>query len=188
MPSEPPSVEGDAVFHVEDGQNTRGLPAVASTGGESIPLENLELFLQLTRDSPEIQVSAAQNVDNKIFQTAGAACVLIGLAAAGDRHRTALVATLDAIAVLGFLVCSFVSIRAVWSEKFRHLVKPPELLNRYWSDDRQTILHAYVDDIARGWQPNEDLISAKHKAFRIALIGLAAEATMIACGLIASML
>jgi hypothetical protein len=188
MPGEQPSAKRNASVGPEAGHHPSSPPVVASTGEESISLENLELFLELTRDSPEVQVSAAQSVDSKIFQTVGAACVLIGLAAAGDRHRTALVGTFDAIAVAGFLVCAFVSIRAVWSEKFRHLVKPPELLNRYWSDDRRTILHAYVDDIAGGWQPNEDLISAKHKAFRVALIGLAAEAAMIACGLIASAL
>lgn len=151
-----------------------------------IAVEQLELLLQLSRDSPSIQIDAATNVDSKIFQTFAAACVLIGLAAAGERHPTAAAAGFEVMAVIGFLVCAAVSVCAVWSSRFRHLVSPPELLNKYWADDRQTVLHAYVADIADGFQHNEDLIAGKHQAFRMALVGLMIEAAGIGFALVVS--
>jgi hypothetical protein len=148
--------------------------------------ETLRLMFELAREAPDGQLRAADAVDSKIFQAFAAASVLIGLAAVHGPKRDNLATAFLAAAAAAFLILAVVSVRALWSRRFRVPISPHQLWRRYWSDTPEVIKHAFIADIASGYLANEDHLTAKHRALRWVLSALLVEAGAIGAALIVS--
>lgn len=148
--------------------------------------ETLNLLLELARNTPSDQLKASDAVDSKIFQALATGSILIGLATVGDVDREHVTTVFVAGAVAAFFVLAVAAIRALWSRRYRVPISSQQLWERYWDDEPDVVRHAYLDDLAKGYNDNEANIASKHRAFRVVLIALLVEVAAIGAALIAS--
>jgi len=165
-------------------RRTSYVPAVA----EEDP-ETLKLIFDLARRGFDEQLTAARDVDSKIFQTFTAASVLIGLATLrgiklhGHHHAGLL---LVIVAVGAFIWNAGFAISALWSRKYRVQIDTPQIVNKYWYESAAELMLVYVTDAKEAYDENENHHKAKHAALRQCLVALLVEAAAIGASLIAT--
>jgi hypothetical protein len=90
------------------------------------------------------------------------------------------------VAVAAFIWNAGHAINALWSRSYRVPMDTPQLLNSYWYDPAGDLMHAFVDDAAKGYEQNEDHHKDKHGALRHCLVALLVEAAAIGASLVAT--
>ena len=153
---------------------------------ESLAPETLDLLFELSRNAPDEQLKAADAVDSKIFQAFAAGSVLIGLAVVHDVNRDDLTLAFISAAVAAFGFLAAFAISALWSKRFRVGMSPNQLWNDFWPDATPLIKHAYVADLAEGYEVNSRHLASKHRALRVVLLSLLVQASAIGGALIIS--
>ncbi len=149
--------------------------------------ETLRLLLELARGTPEAQIQANDAVDSKLFQSFAAGSIIIGLVGAGDIEESSLVTVLVSWAVAAFLVLAAAAIWALWSRRYRVPISSQQLWESYWNEEPDSVLHAFLDDLASGYEENERHLTDKHRALRVVLVALLIEAAAIGAVLITTL-
>jgi hypothetical protein len=151
--------------------------------------ETLKLMYDLARKGFEDQLTAARDVDAKIFQAFTAASVLIGLATLrginlhGHRYLGLICV---GVAVLAFLRNADIAIHALRGRKYRVPMDTPQIIKNYWFEPPNVLMDAFVHDAADAYAVNESLHKRKHRALRKCLFALLIEAAAIGASLIAT--
>ena len=123
--------------------------------------ETLGLMFGLAREAPDGQLRAADAVDSKISQAFAAASVLIGLAAVHGPKRDNLATAFLAAA---FVILAVVSVRALWSRRFRVPISPHQLWRRYWSASGLSSIATVTALSPRRLPPSAKSCSCPHSA------------------------